>query len=282
VEAKRGKKRRWGGFLILEDRRASLCASQFLATHSPTHWHPTGIFGYDTGTVLEKNIIRGGWPIMKNRFAKHTGMKMLGAIATAAFGLLALASFESGQDLQDDQYPPFQLSSTTFENNTTLPISMIYNYLVSGSNVCSIDGSPGGDQSPELTWRKAPRRTASFVVIAFDTVAGFTHWGMYNIPATTTKLPENAGIAGSTYGQQVVNGFGDLSYDGPCPPAGVVPYVHDYVFTVYALDMKLELPSSANFPATADTLFRALVEAGRWGHILASASITGLYSTTPE
>jgi hypothetical protein len=52
------------------------------------------------------------------------------------------------------------------------------------------------------------------------------------------------------------------------------------VFTVYALDQELGLFSTTNFPATADTLYNALVEAGE--HILASASITGLYSTTPE
>jgi len=206
-------------------------------------------------------------------------MRTLSIITIAAFGFLALANFASAQDWQKER---FQVSSTTFENNTTLPLSMIYNYQVNGSNVCSINGSPGGDESPELSWTNAPRRTASFVVIAFDTVAGVTHWGMYNIPATTTRLPENAGVAGSTYGQQVVNVFGDLSYDGPCPPANYPPNVHDYVFTVYALDKELQLPSSTNFPATALTLFRALVKAGERGHILASASITGFYSTTPE
>jgi len=51
--------------------------------------------------------------------------------------------------------------------------------------------------------------------------------------------------------------------------------------TVYALDILLKLPSSQNFPPTAETLFQALIQAGRNHHILQSASITGLYSTTP-
>jgi hypothetical protein len=203
-------------------------------------------------------------------------------VAIAAFAFLASANLAPAQDWRGDQDRRFQVSSTTFENNTTLPISAINNIQYEGSNVCSIDGSAGGDESPELSWTNAPRGTKSFVVIAFDTVAGVTHWGMYNIPATTTELPENAGVAGSTYGQQVVNVFGDLSYDGPCPPPNYPPNVHDYVFTVYALDKELQLPSSPDFPATALTLFRALLEAGRHGHILASASITGLYSTTPD
>jgi Raf kinase inhibitor-like YbhB/YbcL family protein len=207
-------------------------------------------------------------------------MKTLSTVAITALALLALANFASAQDWRGDK---FRVSSTTFKNNSILPIRVIQNILVPGTNVngCSINGAPGGNESPELSWTDVPRSTASFVVIAFDTL-GFTHWGIYNIPPTITKLPENAGVAGSAYGQQVVNVFGDISYDGPCPPPDFPPNVHRYVFTVYALDQELELPSSENFPATADTLYNALVKAGERRHILASASITGLYSTTPR
>lgn len=176
----------------------------------------------------------------------------------------------------------FQLSSSTFANDTTLPLSMIDNNIVNASNTCSLDGSPGGNMSPELSWSNAPRGTVSFVVTAFDTTASFTHWGMYNIAGTATGLPENAGVAGSTYGNQVYNDFFvGQEYDGPCPPAGYRPFVHHYVFTVYALDYALSLSSSANFPANAETLYQALIRAGKNRHILASSSITGLYSTTP-
>ncbi|HEY6303704.1 MAG TPA: hypothetical protein VIX14_11610 [Terriglobales bacterium] len=53
------------------------------------------------------------------------------------------------------------------------------------------------------------------------------------------------------------------------------------VFTVYALDIILRLPSSANFPAIAGALCQALIKAGANGHILVRSSITGFYSTTP-
>ncbi|MGO9405157.1 MAG: YbhB/YbcL family Raf kinase inhibitor-like protein [Terriglobales bacterium] len=176
----------------------------------------------------------------------------------------------------------FQLSSTTFTNGATLPLSMINNDIVDGSNACSLDGSPGGNQSPELSWSNAPQRTASFVVTVYDTTAAFTHWGMYNISATATGLPENAGVAGSTYGQQILNDFYvGYEYDGPCPPAGYRPYAHHYVFTVYALDIVLHLDSSVNFPANAETLYQALIKAGEARHILAKSSIAGFYSTTP-
>lgn len=58
------------------------------------------------------------------------------------------------------------------------------------SNVCSIDGSPGGNQSPELSWTGIPAGTASFVVTAYDTTAAFTHWGMYNVSALATGSPK--------------------------------------------------------------------------------------------
>ena len=175
----------------------------------------------------------------------------------------------------------FQLSSTTFANQETLPISMINNNIVNGSNTCSIDGSPGGNESPELAWTNAPAGTASFVVTTYDSTAAFTHWGMYNIAPTATGLPQNAGVAGSTYGNQILNDFFvGAEYDGPCPPAGYRPYVHHYVFTIYALDIMLRLSSSSNFPASAETLYQALIKAGEGHHILGSSHLVGFYSTT--
>jgi Raf kinase inhibitor-like YbhB/YbcL family protein len=208
---------------------------------------------------------------------------------------LVLASLSTGRAQQPDQPDPeaiqtapdwqhqrFEVSSATFKNNTTLPLSTINNILEDGSNQCSLDGSPGGNESPELSWRNAPPRTRSFVVMAFDVTASFTHWGIYNIAPTATGLPENAGLPGSRYGTQIYNDFGHLRYGGPCPPKGLTPFVHRYIFTVYALDKKLHLPlASSNFPASAETLLFALLEAEKFGHVLASASITGLYSTTP-
>lgn len=212
---------------------------------------------------------------------KRTMKKMIWMLANGCLALLAALSFANRVDAQDDSHH-FQVTSSTFANNATLPISAIHNNVSNNVNVCSVDGSAGGNKSPELSWANAPRSTQTFVVVAYDVTAAFTHWGMYNIPATTTKLPENAGVAGSAFGTQVYNDFFIApEYDGPCPPAGVAPDVHHYVFTVYALDIALKLPGSPNFGPAAETLFHALIRAGRDNHILASASITGLYSTTP-
>jgi Raf kinase inhibitor-like YbhB/YbcL family protein len=205
-------------------------------------------------------------------------------IFASLLGLVCVSAMPLSTGLAQDRRHPFQLSSSTFDNNTFLPISAIFNVPdpENGKNLCSIDGSPGGDQSPALSWTRPRRNTRSFVVILYDETAAFTHWGMYNISRSATGLPQNAGVADSQYGQQVDNDVsGGAQYDGPCPPSGVAPFVHRYVFTVYALDALLDLPSSANFPAKTATLYQALVVAGEDGHILESASITGLYSTTP-
>jgi Raf kinase inhibitor-like YbhB/YbcL family protein len=164
----------------------------------------------------------------------------------------------------------FQVSSTTFTDGGTLPLITVYN------NCPAYPG--GGDQSPELSWTKTPGNTRSFVVVTYDVTASFTHWGMYNISPQVHELPQNAGVAGSTYGTQVSNDFGDLSYDGPCPPTFLQPLSHMYVFTVYALDTMLPtIPSFGDFSPGAEALYQALIAAGQGGHIVRSASITGFF-----
>jgi Raf kinase inhibitor-like YbhB/YbcL family protein len=199
-------------------------------------------------------------------------------VSLAAGVALALGMLAASAPAQES----FQLHSTTFSNDSTLPLSAILNNQVNGVNTCSASGAAGYDESPELSWTGVPRGTQSFVVVLYDVTASFTHWGMYNIGSNVTQLPENAGKPGSSYGVQVENDFGlGQQYDGPCPPASVAPDTHKYVFTVYALKAKLSLPGSANFPANGETLYHALIRAGKQDEILGEASLTGLYSSTP-
>jgi len=201
--------------------------------------------------------------------------KRVGLVVGVAFALSILAASAPAQE-------SIQLHSTTFSNDSTLPLSTILNNQVNGVNTCTASGAAGYDESPQLFWTGAPRGTQSFVVVLYDVTASFTHWGMYNISGNVNQLPENAGKAGSAYGLQVENDF-DLGqqYDGPCPPADVTPDTHTYVFTVYALSTTLHLPSSANFPSNAETLYQALIRSGQQGKILGQASLTGFYSSTP-
>jgi Raf kinase inhibitor-like YbhB/YbcL family protein len=199
-------------------------------------------------------------------------MKKCVLFSVALAFLLSLASMTGQTDPSSDPNSDhrFKLSSATFANGGTLPLSVV----LESSECTYVSG--GGDESPELSWTNAPRGTRSFVVTLYDVTASFTHWGMYNISPKTTGLPENAGVAGSTFGQQIFNDFYfGAQYDGPCPPNNITPLVHDYVFTVFALDTDLHLVASPpNFPANAETLYRAMSD-----HVIAKASTHGFFST---
>lgn len=166
----------------------------------------------------------------------------------------------------DDDGPRFRVTSSTFQNNTTVPASMVFNGQLGSSCI-------GGNMSPELKWTHAVPWTKSYAVVVYDVTADFTHWGVYNIPPDVTELPENAGVATSSL-TQISNDIFTVGYIGPCPPPGIVPNgVHKYLFTVYALDTKLDLPAfPPGVPAPSETLFRAMI-----GHVIETATITGLF-----
>ncbi|MDH3426253.1 MAG: YbhB/YbcL family Raf kinase inhibitor-like protein [Acidimicrobiia bacterium] len=64
-----------------------------------------------------------------------------------------------------------------------------------------------------------------------------------------------------------------FGYDGPCPPWND-SLVHQYVFTLYALDVD-RCPVEGNFNG-------ADVRAAMEGHVLAQASVTGTYTLNPR
>jgi Raf kinase inhibitor-like YbhB/YbcL family protein len=200
-----------------------------------------------------------------------------------AAAVLVIALLGRAQAQEPGDSAQFSLSSLTFTSGSTLPLSMIDEILSNGVNACSINGATGGDRSPELQWTNPPPGTQSFAVVIFDVTASFVHWGIYNISGDARRLPQNAGAANETqYGTQILNDFGLIGYDGPCPPPNYPPDVHHYVFTIYALDRTLDLPDTAHFPSDSETLLNALARQGGEGHVLGSVSIDGFYSTTPS
>lgn len=138
----------------------------------------------------------------------------------------------------------FSLSSPTFNPMTTLPQAHVLNGF----------GCSGGNRSPALSWQHAPKGTKSFAITLYDpdapTGSGWWHWVVYNIPASTSSLPEDAG---NSAGQGLPEGaiqsrtdFGSVGYGGACPPAGAA--AHRYVMTVHALKID-RLPVSADASA---------------------------------
>jgi len=195
---------------------------------------------------------------------------MLTTLLCFCVTLTALAQQQQSKAEGGNDWNHFKVTSATFSNGGTIPLVMVYNQ-------CPYYPG-GGNESPQLSWTNAPRGTRSFVVVAYDPTASFTHWGIYNISGRATGLPLNAGVPNSPYGLQVSNDFGDLNYDGPCPPPQYNPPSHTYVFTVYALDTVLPtLPTYGDFPPGSEALYHALIAAARGDHILDSASIVGYF-----
>jgi Raf kinase inhibitor-like YbhB/YbcL family protein len=132
------------------------------------------------------------------------------------------------------------------------------------------------DVSPPLAWSGAPPGTKTFALIVDDPDAPdpakpqrvYVHWVIYNLPATTTALPENASKKGlSTGAVQGKNDWGKAEYGGPCPPIGR----HRYFFKLYALDTEL---TGLSLPTKAD------VERAMKGHVLDSIELIGTYQKT--
>jgi hypothetical protein len=114
-------------------------------------------------------------------------------------------------------------------------------------------GCAGQNLSPALSWANAPAGTKSFAIMVHDPDAvtggaGFWHWVVVDLPASSTGLRRGAGTVDNTGlpepARQLATDFGSPGWGGPCPPVGDKP--HRYVFAVYALKVeKLPVPPNA-------------------------------------
>ncbi|OGI42648.1 MAG: hypothetical protein A2150_07045 [Candidatus Muproteobacteria bacterium RBG_16_64_11] len=139
---------------------------------------------------------------------------------------------------------------------------------VSGQAIPTRHTCDGEDRSPPLAWRGAPATTRGYAVLCDDPDApggSWSHWALYDLPASVHALPEGYSAAGTA--KQGLNDFGRSGYGGPCPPRGHGP--HHYRFRVLALDVEaLGLPPGAKFQQVADQARR---------HVLAQAEVVGVY-----
>lgn len=127
----------------------------------------------------------------------------------------------------------------------------------------------GEDISPALSWSAGPSGTQTFALIADDPDAPmgtWTHWVIWNIPASERSLPEKVPAE-----KQLANGavqgtssFQKIGYGGPCPPGGS----HRYFFKLFALDKKLSLKPGAG----KEDLLKEMQ-----GHVLGEAQLMGTY-----
>jgi len=166
---------------------------------------------------------------------------------------LAAESHCAGQGERQEP-APLEVTSSAFTEGEMIPKK----YTCDGENI-----------SPPLAWSNPPADTKSVAMINDDPDAPagtWTHWVMFNIPATATSLPENIPPMktledGSIQG---ANDFRKIGYAGPCPPFNV----HRYYYKVYAVDSLLDLKPGAT---------KRDVLGAMGGHILAEGMLMGRY-----
>lgn len=151
----------------------------------------------------------------------------------------------------------FSISSSAFADGDSIPAT----YTCDGTR----------DLSPPLRISGVPVSVLSLVLVVEDPDVPkmlkhdgiFDHWILFDIPPETKEIPQGAtaGIAGA-------NSAGRNAYTGPCPPPQYEPSEHRYVFTLYALDTKLNLQPGAN---------KQEVLIAMQGHVIAQTTLIGRY-----
>ncbi len=153
---------------------------------------------------------------------------------------------------------PMTITSAAFLNNGVVPAR----HTCDGLNI-----------SPQLYWTPPPAGTKSLVLIVDDPDAPdpaapkmtWVHWLLYNIPPSTTGLPEGVAINDLPPGTlQGTNDWQRTGYGGPCPPVGR----HRYFHKLFALDAMLP---DLKHPT------KAVLEKAMQGHVLAHSDLIGTY-----
>jgi len=205
-----------------------------------------------------------------------------------------------------------RLTSTSFQDNGRMPAEYAFCVQDAKSHI-----TLGQNCNPQIGWADLPMGTKSLALVCHDpdvpsvpdnvnkpgcTISAalpridFYHWILVDLdpqsgPIGAGEFSDGVTPHGKT-GPQAARGTrqglndytawfantdemkGDyFGYDGPCPPWNdEIP--HHYIFSLYALDVA-QLAVSGTFRA-ADALNTMR------GHVLAEATLTGLFSVNPK
>jgi hypothetical protein len=204
-----------------------------------------------------------------------------------------------------------RLTSSSFQDGAVIPKTFAFGAIDPAQHV-----RLAGNRNPDLEWSGVPDGTRSLVLLCHDpdvpskpddvnqegrTVPAdlprvdFFHWVLVDLAPDPARIQAGEfsdgvtpkgksgpdSLRGTRHG---INSYTDwfagdadmagqyFGYDGPCPPWND-SIVHRYVFTLYALDIG-RCPVEGAF--TGQEVRNAIA-----GHVLAQASITGLYSLNP-
>lgn len=194
-------------------------------------------------------------------------MKMVTAAALGAV-LCVYGVSVSAQQPAAPPAPPMTMTVSGFADGGQIPVK----FTQAAPGVATGEGL-----SPAVSWTNTPPGTQSFVLNMHDlevarnkTSDDQAHWVVWNIPASSTGLPE-----GVPKGAQLADGSYQVSatgamYRGPGAPANGPP--HHYMFEIYALDTKLDVKPTADAFETRANVFKAMQ-----GHIIGKAVYGGLF-----
>jgi Raf kinase inhibitor-like YbhB/YbcL family protein len=183
---------------------------------------------------------------------------------TIAAALICTASAALAQTPAPAQppRPPMTLTTPAWPDGDPIPVK----YTQAGEQV-----------SPAFNWTNTPPGTVSFFFYMHDPDVARNkgtddqvHWLVWNIPATATGLAEN-----QPKGEKLPDGSMQISASGPVyrgPGAPATGPQHHYTFEVYALDTKVDVPSSTDAFETRANIMKAIQ-----GHVLGKAVYAGLF-----
>ena len=137
-----------------------------------------------------------------------------------------------------------------------------------GQEIPRRHGYKNGNSSPPLDISGIPSATKSLLLIMDDPDAMgavgkvWVHWVVWNIDPSNADFAEGSVPDGAMQGR---TDFDQVGYGGPAPP----DKEHTYVFKLYALDTRLDLPQGSDKRQAEDSMK---------GHILKEARLEGRYA----
>ncbi|WP_116247128.1 YbhB/YbcL family Raf kinase inhibitor-like protein [Nocardiopsis sp. FIRDI 009] len=121
---------------------------------------------------------------------------------------------------------------------------------------CGGESEDGEAVSPPVRWSGLPDGVGSIALVVDDPQAAEVFWVVFDLDPQLVELRQNTVPADA---KQALNSAGEARYGAPCPTDGDV---HEYRFTVYALDAPLDLPDGAELGRALEAIADQAVARG--------------------
>jgi Raf kinase inhibitor-like YbhB/YbcL family protein len=192
-------------------------------------------------------------------------------LVAATVGAAAQERGGGGARAAEPPLPRLKLTSTGFTDGGAYPLEF----------TCYANGGNAQNPSainPPFSWTNVPAGTQSFVLALNGTdnhpakgIAMEMFWVVYNIPATATSIAKGLKPGDLPDGSHQAAGQRNIQgYRAPCAPVGV-GQLH-YLFNLFALDTKLDLPAGAT---------EADIRKAMDGHIIGSSINVAAFEKQP-